>query len=552
MKRLVATLSILIAACQGNLPLTAQSSNTGWTTYHGQYTGNRYSTLATINTANVSGLKVIRSFPAPSAYNPNGLEGTALVSGSTMYFTSTNSIYAYNLANGQLLWSFQRAPTPGLVTNAAQGYNRGVALSADSVFLATDNAHLLSFNALTGAQQWETVIADSTQNYGSTGAPLYLPALNLVIVGVSGGDAGVRGFLAAYQANNGSSLNNQLPVWQFYTTPASPSDPLAATWGSGAVLPHGCGATWTTGTYDSVTNVLYWGVGNACRDLNGDDRPGANLYTSSVLALNPSTSNPSGQLLWYFQFTPHGLWDYDGANVPMLVDATWQGASRNLMFHANRNGFFYVLDRGTGQYLAGFPFVNNLTWATGLDASGTPTVNPAAIPNQSGALACPSVSGGTNWMANAFSPVTSLFYVHALEYCNVFKKGALKPWQAGKAFEGGTTSPPPGMTAQNVLYAFNPFNQQPCSQTPCPLNLAWSYPESGGPGSVGGVLATAGGLVFTAAGRYLKALDASNGQLLWSHTAGSEALKSSPMTYQFNGKQFVAIATATTMQVYGL
>lgn len=550
MKRSAAvTLSLCFAVGMGILSLTAQLPNTGWTTYHGQYSGNRYSTLTAINSTNVGGLKVIWQFPVPAAYNEAGLETTPLVSGSTMYFTSTNSVYAYNLRNGRLLWSFLRAPSPRLREG---GYNRGVALGAGSVFVTTDSAHLISLNSATGALQWETVVADYRQNYSCTAAPLYLSGPQLVVTGVSGGDSGVRGFLAAYRADNSPSNNNQSPVWQFYTTPASPSDPLASSWGTGAVLPHGCGATWTTGTYDSATNVLYWGVGNPCRDYNGDDRQGANLYTASVLALNPSTTDPNGQLLWHFQFTPHGLWDYDGTNVPILVDATWQGVPRHLLFNANRNGFFYVLDRGTGGYLAGFPFVNNLNWATGLTASGKPISNPAAVPTSSGALACPGATGATNWMAAAFSPATSLFYVRALEYCSIFIKGRLKPWQKGQEFEGGTTTAPPGMIPENYLYAFSPFDQQPCPQTPCPLDLAWSYLEGTRVGAVGGVLATAGNLVFAAEGTALTALDATSGQPLWTQQGSTGSIRSSPMTYQLDGNQYVAIAATTSVLVYGL
>jgi alcohol dehydrogenase (cytochrome c) len=555
MRSMLTTRYIPLALCIGvAVFLPAQSSYVGWTTYHGQYFGNRYSTLTAINTGNVSGLRPIVSFKPPSANNPSGLETTPLVSGSTMFLTSTNSVYAYDLANGQSRWSFQRAPSPGVVQDAGSGYNRGVAMSSDSIFLATDNAHLLSLNRTTGALQWETTVADYSQNYGITAAPLYLPGPNLVVTGVSGGDSGIRGFLAAYNAGNSASNNNQAPVWKFYTTPGSLSDPGGSTWGSGAVLPHGCGATWTTGTYDSAANILYWGVGNPCRDFNGDDREGDNLYTSSVLALNPSSTNPGGELLWYFQFTPHGLWDADGANVPMLANASWQGAARNLLFHANRNGFFYVLDRGTGEYLAGFPFVNNLTWATGLDATGRPVVNPAAIPTTAGTMACPPVSGATNWGSSAFSPNTSLFYVQALEYCNVYTKGPLRPWKAGYGFDGGYTGAPPGMTPQKYVYAFNPLNQRACPQTSCPLSLAWSYPEAGSKtAAMGGVLATAGGLVFVAEDSgALSALDASNGNLLWTHTVGNQTWKSSPMTYLLDGKQYVAIATPGSVVVYGL
>jgi len=383
--------------------------------------------------------------------------------------------------------------------------------------------------------QWETIIADYTQNYGTTAAPLYLPALNLVVSGVSGGDSGVRGFLAAYDANTGNQ------VWQFFTTPSWSGDPLAATWGDGSVLPHGGGAPWTTGTFDTATNILYWGVGNPSPEYDGSGRQGDNLYTSSVLALSAAT----GALIWNFQFTPHNVWDYDGTGTPMLVTAQWQGTSRNLMFQANRNGYFYVLDRGTGQYLAGSPFVKNLTWTTGLDSNGRPTVNAASVPSAIGAPACPDQLGATNFQSVAYHPGTGLFYVQAREGCSVFTIGDPgAEWRPGAEYPGGVATQTTSMPPQKHLRAINPVTG----------SLVWDYAEQGYGGSFGGVLATAGGLVFFGDDSgALSAANANTGALLWTYVSTSKKpIKASPMTYESNGQQFVAIAMPSSVTVFGL
>jgi alcohol dehydrogenase (cytochrome c) len=512
-------------------PAAPQSAGT-WTNYHGSLTGNRFSSLSTINTSNVAALKLIYKFAIPS---PSTLEVTPVVSGNLMYITGVNSVYTFNLSTGQPGWSFVRPQTPGVVQDAGSGYNRGAALGPNGVYLTTDNAHLLSLNPTTGGLQWETVMADYTQNYGDTAAPLYLPGPNLVIAGVSGGDSGIRGFVAAYDADTGNQ------VWQFYTTPSGPSDPLAATWGSGAVLPHGCGATWMTGTYDSSNNAVYWGVGNPCPNFDGDNRQGDDLYTGSVVSLNAST----GALNWYFQYTPHDLWDFDGATTPMLVDTTWQGTPRHLLMTASRNGYLYVLDRNTGQFLSGFPFVKNLTWATGLDASGRPIQNPSAVPTTTGATVCPSNMGGNNYQSIAYGLQSGLFYVQALESCAVFlKESEPANWLAGQEYGGGIVSSAVATLPQKHLRAIDPASG----------TIVWDVPQPGYAASYGGVLATAGGLVFYGDDNgAFSAVDASSGAPLWTFEyPGYQGMKSSPMTFLLNGKQYVAIAFRSVVAVFGL
>lgn len=513
------------------ISLGTPSNSVPWPNYNGQVSGNRYSNLSLINTTNVATLKQLYSFGVP---NPTPLETTPAVYGSTMYLTGVNAVYTYSLQSGKPGWSFVRAQTPGLLQDAANGVNRGVAVGPNGVYFATDNAHLLSLNPSTGALQWEIVMADYTQNYGSTSAPLYLSDLNLVIAGVSGGDSGARGFLAAYDANTGNQL------WQFFTTPVSLSDPTAASWGDGSVLPHGCGATWLTGSYDASTKIVYWGVGNPCPDFDGGSRLGDNLYTSSVLALNAT----SGALQWYFQFTPHNLWDYDGTSTPVVADAKWQGATRHLMFQANRNGFFYVLDRGTGQYLKGFPYVTNLNWASGLDSNGRPIVNPAASPTPNGAQVCPPQFGANNYQSVAFSPPTGLFYVQATEGCTLYTSNTQQlSWRAGAEYASGTTS-----------YALPQQQKHLRAINPATGAIVWDYRQQGYATSFSGVLATAGSLVFFGDDNgSFSAVDARTGVLLWTYMPnGTRTLKASPMTYEFNGRQFVAIAMKSSVSVFGL
>ena len=303
-------------------------------------------------------------FPVPGA--PRALDMTPVVVDGVMYVTSVNEAFALDARSGREIWHYSRPRSQGLAGDAASGINRGVAVLGDRVFMVSDNAHLFALHRFTGQLMWEPEMADSHQNYGSTGAPL---AVNdLVIAGVSGGDEGIRGFLDAYKASTGER------VWRFWTILA-PGEPGSETW-KGRASEQGCGATWLTRTYDPETRLLYWPTGNPCPDYNGDERQGDNLYTASVLALEPET----GKLKWYYQFTPHDLHDWDATETPMLVDATFRGQARKLMVQGNRNGFFYVLDRLTGKVLLANPFVKKLTWASGVGPDGRPILLPGNEP----------------------------------------------------------------------------------------------------------------------------------------------------------------------------
>ncbi|MCG3163957.1 MAG: Outer membrane protein assembly factor BamB [Acidobacteria bacterium] len=501
-----------------------------WPTYHGHLSGNRHSPLRQIHTGNVAQLAPKWIFPIPNARR---LEVTPVVVDGVMYVTTANRAYALDARSGRQIWRYQRPLTRGLVGDAAGAINRGVAVLGDKVFMVTDHAHLIALHRLTGRLLWDVEMADYREHYGATAAPLVVN--NLVISGISGGDEGVRGFLAAYKASTGER------VWRFWTIPA-PGEPLSETWVGNAlppsvVLSHGCAATWLTGTYDAQANLLYWTTGNPCPDYNGDERKGDNLYSDSVLALEPAT----GKLRWHYQFTPHDLHDWDAQQTPMLIDAEFQGRRRRLLAQANRNGFFYVLDRITGELLLAKPFVEQLTWASGIGPDGRPQLLSGGAPTPAGVKTCPAVEGATNWMSTAFNPEAGLFYVMALEKCVIYSKSP-EPWQRGKSFYGGGTKDAPDEPGRKYLRAIDPQTGK----------IVWQYPQIGPGNSWGGALSTAGDLVFFGddSGAFA-AVEAKSGKPLWYfHT--NELWKASPMTYVAGGKQYVAVAAGSNILAFGL
>ena len=495
-----------------------------WLSYDGRLNANRYSDLAQINTSNVSQLRVQWIFTVPlwrnivpdtSYFAQNyayfGLEVTPLVADGVMYITGPGSVYALDAQSGREIWAYTRKRTATVVGDAALGTNRGAAILGDKVFMTTDNAHMIALNRTTGKLVWEQVMPEEAQHYGSTVAPLVVK--DMVIAGVSGGDWGIRGFIAAFKAETGER------VWRTYTVPAK-GEPGIETWGSNEPTMGG-GATWLTGSYDPETDTLFWPTGNPWPDSDDRDRPGDNLYTNCILALDPST----GKMKWYYQFTPHDLKDQDANQPPLLLDTKYQGQDRKLMLFANRNGFFYVLDRTNGKVLLAKPFVKKLTWASGVGADGRPQLL------KEGDLSCPDTA--TNWNATAFSPKTRLYYVVALEKCSINPNR--EDWKK---------PPPKEDPGQRYLRALDIDTG----------NVVWERREIGPVEGKreAGVLATAGGLLFYGdpPGDFV-AMDARNGKPLWHFTAGSEN-KTSPMTYTVGGKQFVAIAIGPNILCFGL
>jgi len=501
----------------------AVTSQSGWTTYNGQISGNRYSALTEITADNVARLAPQWVFTLP---NVSQVQVTPVVVDGLMYVSAANDLYALDAGSGRQVWNYRRPRTRGLAGVAARGVNRGVAVSGERVFMATDHAHLIALNRASGALLWETQMADWRQNYNGTGAPMVVG--DLVIAGIAGGDEGARGFVAAYEQATGKE------VWRFWAVPAR-DEPGSETW-KGNAIEHPGAATWMTGSYDAELDTLYWAIGNPGPDMIGDDRQGDNLYSDSVVALDAKT----GRRKWHFQFTPHDVHDYDAQQPIVLVDATWKGEPRKLLLQANRNGFFYVLDRITGEFLSGTPYVKNITWASGLTTDGRPIVVPNMEPTREGRRVCPSLEGASNWYSASFSPRTGLFYVQTNDKCGLFTR-VDQTWESGKSFMGGTFAAAPE-PAQRVLRAID-------IQTG---KVAWELPQFGSVDSWGGVLATASYLVFFAddSGAFAAA-DAKTGKRIWSLQT-SQVWKASPMTYVFDNRQMLAIASGPNILAFGL
>lgn len=494
-----------------------------WLTYNGSLSGNRYSELTGINTSNVKTLRLEWIFTVPlwkqflpdtSYFIENmkyfGLEVTPIVADGIMYITGPHQAFALDALTGREIWEYFRPRTPGLVGDAALGTNRGMAILGDKVFMTTDNAHLIALNRTTGQLVWEVVMPDEPMRYGSTIAPLVVK--DMVIAGVAGGDWGMRGFIAAYKASNGERM------WRRWTVPQK-GERGADTWG-GNPPETGGGATWLTGSYDPETDTLYWSTGNPYPDSDDRARPGDNLYTDCILALDPG----NGNLKWFYQVTPHDVHDWDATAPLVLVDTEYLGQERKLLLHADKNGFFYVLDRTSGHVLLAKPFVRE-NWASGIGSDGRPQLEPG------GGLVCPEV--GTNWNATAFSPVTRLYYLMAYEKCDV--KLASGHWKAGQ---------PKQKAGKKYLRALNIDTGK----------IAWQIPQFGPGGGKrdAGVLATAGGLLFYGdpTGDVI-AVDGRNGKTLWHFPTNGEN-KASPMTYMDGGKQFVALAVGPNILCFGL
>ena len=484
-----------------------------WSTYNGQLNGNRYSSLTQINASNVKDLVLKWIFPMPHF----GLESTPIVVDGIMYLSGNNQAYAIDALTGSQIWKYSRPPTKGLVGDASLGTNRGVATLGDKIFMVTDNAHLLALNRVTGSLVWEVVMPEAPEHYGSTVSPLIIN--DTVIAGVSGGDWGMRGFVVCYKAATGELL------WRHWTLPAKPGDPGIDTWGKEPPLLAG-GSTWLTGTYDKETDTLYWPTGNPWPDRDDRNRPGDNLFTDCILALNPHT----GALKWYFQFTPHDTADRDAAEPPVLIDAEYRGRQRKLLLHADRNGFFYVLDRTNGELLLAKTFLHRVNWATGVGPDGRPqlAVPPATASNRE--KSCPD--NAANWSSTAYSPATRLYYLMTLEACHEIQPSG------GQQAEKDV---PPGERYMRAIHIDTG-------------EVAWEIPQTGPVilKTWSGVLATAGGLVFYGDpnGAFV-AVDEGKGKTLW-HFDTNVGMKASPMTFQVDGRQFVAVAAGSVFLCFGL
>ncbi len=443
-----------------------------------------------------------------------------------MFVTGSNDAYALDAVTGKTLWHHTRPVSQGLIDDAAGHINRGVAVLGTHIYMETDNAHLLCLDARSGNLIWDVAYAPGNRNYGATSAPLVVK--DKVLVGTSGGDDGVRGFVAAFDANTGKE------AWRFWTIPA-PGEFGSSSW-PGDMYKHGGGTTWMPGTYDPQLNTIFWGTSNPSPDFDGSVRPGDDLYTNCVLALDPDT----GKLKWYFQFTPHDLYDYDATETPVLVDAVYQGQPRKLIIEANRNGFIYILDRTNGKFLAAQQFSLLQNWAKGIDADGRP-IPTENVPTAAGTRVCPGVAGATNWFSPAYSEVTHLFYFMTLEDCNVYSTRT-EEFEEGKAYYSTGTKHLPDENARKYLLAFD-FDKG---------KFAWRNSQVGNAHSFAGVMTTASGLVaFGDDAEEFEIVDGRTGASLWHFNVG-QPLHASPMSYGVNGKQYFAIAAGNDLFSFAL
>jgi len=514
--------------------LRADKEPQNWLTYSGSTLSQRYSQLTQITPANVRNLKLQWAFQARSIEK---FESTPLVVDGTMYLTQApNDIVALDALTGEIKWLYSYAPSGGSRVCCGR-VNRGVAILGNTLYMATIDAHLVAVNARTGELVWDKEVAKREAGYSLTHAPLIVK--DKVIVGTAGGEFGIRGFIAAYDTATGNE------TWRFYTIPGK-GEPGNETW-AGDSWQHGGASVWVTGSYDAESNLTYWGIGNPGPDWNGDKRAGDNLYSDCVVALDADT----GKLKWYFQFTPHDDFDYDAVQVPVLANINWLGQPRKVMLWANRNGFFYVLDRNSGKFLQGKPFVK-VTWAKGLDEEGRPMRTNGMEPSAEGTVIYPGPAGGTNWWSPSFSPRTGLFYVSAWEGVYATFKKVESEFNEGTRYVGGAyQATRPGLRGPQVhkrsdedgygvVRAIDPRTGE----------KKWEFKMNDVTAS--GILTTASDLLFTG-GRegFFQALDARTGELLWKTNAGGE-IAMGPMTYQVNGKQYVVFAAGSSLFSYAL
>jgi alcohol dehydrogenase (cytochrome c) len=520
----IGVLLLLAAPAFGQVPyeriLNADKEPGNWLTYSRNYQGHRYSPLGEITTANVKSLKVKWAFQfstGPQEVSPIAVDGI-------LYVTGPNVAAALDARTGHTLWVWRR-PIPSDYRNVGfPRTSRGPAVLDDKLFVATLDCYLVALDLKSGIERWATKVADYKSGYSMTMAPLAIAGK--VVVGISGGETGIRGFVDAYDAMTGKQ------AWRFWTIPG-PGEAGHETW-SGDSWKTGGGATWVTGSYDPELKLVYWGVGNPGPDWNGDVRPGDNLYTCSLVALDGDT----GRLRWYFQFTPHDTHDWDATHIPVLFDGEISGRQRKLVAIANRNAFYYVLDRSTGEFLAGRAYAKQ-TWAHGLDAKGRPIRAPNSEPTEKGALIWPNLNGATIWFSPSYNPQTDLLYVAVREVGAVyFKRDA--EYKEGTFYAGGGENELPADDASGAIRALNARTGE----------MRWEF-KLHSP-ACASVLSTAGGLVFsgTDEGNFF-ALDAGAGKPLWDFQTGG-SISSNPISFTMDGHQYVAIAADRVLYVFGL
>ena len=511
-----------------------------WTHYDGSLTGNRFSTLELINATNVQRLGAAWVFPIAS--NPRAMQSTPVVQDGIMYVTGWNEIYALDATTGRQIWTYSEARHEGILSEGGIGTNRGVTLHDGRAFMVTDHAHLLAFNRFTGEKLWDAEMGSHLESYSSTSPPL--PVGDLMVVGVAGGEEGARGFLDAYRASTGER------VWRWYSIPKR-GEKGSETW-IGQALEHGCGATWMPGSYDPQLDLIYWAIGNPCPDIAGEERIGDNLYTSSVVALSAKT----GELKWYYQFTPHDTHDWDAVQPMLLVDEVWPapsavegaGKPRKLLMHGDRNGMFYVLDRTNGQVLLTANLSTKVTWHKGFTPDGKPIVDPGSIASKEGIAACPAGGGGTNFQAASYNPVTKLFYARVSDSCAIYTSHDDPLGATGNRWFGRGT--PTEKARQQLAELTKDYRTGVFIRAMDPFTgkKVWDIPA---PEGRSGVLSTSSGLIFLGGGGGLMVVDGRTGKPLWNINI-AQTTQGSPMTYMVGGKQYIALPGTSSITAYVL
>jgi alcohol dehydrogenase (cytochrome c) len=515
---LLTGLALLIGAASGQT-LTREELlkglAVGWLTYNGDYSGRRYSPLDQINASNVHTLSLAWMSRFTADYGGVQIKSTPLMVNGILYFTAPNSVWAADARTGRQIWHYQYPQNTGSTIG-----NRGVGMYGDWLFFESPDSHLISLDAKTGQERWRVEIADPKLDYTSTVAPVIVG--NHVLVGIGGDHLDNPGFLESRDPETGALQ------WKWWTTPRK-GEPGIETWPSDQAAVHGTGQTWIPGTYDPELNLYYIGTGNPNPVLAGQGRKGDNLYTCSIVALNPDT----GKLVWYYQVNPHDTHDWDAVQTPVLIDGVIDGRPRKLLAQASRNGYFFVLDRTNGNHILTQPYISSVNWSKGINARGQPVPNPDKEPKTDGVLVSPAEGGGTNWPAPSFSPETGLFYVgttsgYALYY--VTDDDDFPVGWGGRDIAVGSD----GSALTAIDYRTG--------------KIVWrhEWPGGGGPSHI---LTTAGKLLFTHNQNYLIAFDPANGTILW-HAGLAAAPTAGLITYLLDGKQYVLVAAADSLYAF--
>ncbi len=493
---------------------SAAAQTTTWPTYNGDYTGRRFSELNQINAKNIKNLKIdwmfrITGIPPQRGVGGPTIKSTPLMVNGVLYFTIPDHVFAISARTGEKIWQFDFEDHGGHLTG-----QRGVGMYGNWLYFLTPDGWFISLNAKDGKERWRKKVADEKSQYFTTMAAVIIR--NHVIIGVGGDAMDVRGYLESRDPETGEMQ------WRWWSEPLKMGDPGSETWPNQEAMNHGGGMTWLPGTYDPELNLIYWGTGNANPVFAGQGRQGANLYTASIVALNPDT----GKLVWYFQASPHDTHDWDNVETPVIFDAVIDGKPRKLLAQAARCGWFFVLDRETGKYLVSKPFSGTGNWAKGIDQRGQPIPDPAKEPKVDGSMTDIPTYGATNWEPPSYDPQTELFYVNATEGYGIayLYDTSAKPEGYGGGGAGGTFDAKSSLIALDIRTG----------------NARWKH-SLDGYGMSGGILTTAGGLLFTGDATQLAAFDPASGDILW-HQRLLLPVSNGPSSWMLDGRQYIVVA----------